>query len=143
MQCNTITLVKEGDVITVLHNLRSHLPALNLKPNLSQIAIVKGRLCFLFVCCLLFRFCRLKKTGLLTYYISISFHFIRSGVKSAVVLFPLLGITWLFGILALDSKTIVFQYLFAVCNSLQGFFIFIFHCLLNSEVRDSTVNSMY
>ncbi|XP_020624294.1 adhesion G-protein coupled receptor D1-like [Orbicella faveolata] len=63
------------------------------------------------------------------------FHIIRSGVKSATVLFPLLGITWLFGILALDTKTIVFQYFFAILNSLQGFFIFIFHCLLNSEVR--------
>ena len=63
------------------------------------------------------------------------FHIIRSGAKSGVVLFPLLGITWLFGILALDTKTIVFQYFFAILNSLQGFFIFIFHCLLNSEVR--------
>ena len=70
-----------------------------------------------------------------TMLISVSFVLRRSGIKSAVVLFPLLGVTWLFGILALDRKTIVFQYLFAIFNSLQGFFIFIFHCLLNSEVR--------
>ena len=67
--------------------------------------------------------------------ILMSFVLRRSGIKSTVVLFPLLGVTWLFGILALDSKTIAFQYLFAIFNSLQGFFIFIFHCLLNSEVR--------
>ncbi|KAL9984221.1 hypothetical protein ACROYT_G006494 [Oculina patagonica] len=59
----------------------------------------------------------------------------RSGVKSAVVLLPLLGITWLFGILTFNSDTLALQYLFAIFNSLQGFFIFLFHCLLNSEVR--------
>lgn len=70
-----------------------------------------------------------------------SFHIdiIRSGFKSTVVLFPLLGVTWLFGILALDRNTIAFQYLFALCNSLQGFFIFVFHCLFNSEVRKCTI----
>lgn len=61
--------------------------------------------------------------------------FTRSGLKSITVLFPLLGITWIFGVMALGSQTIVFQYLFALCNSLQGLFIFIFHCLCNSEVR--------
>ncbi|XP_015756752.1 PREDICTED: adhesion G-protein coupled receptor D1-like [Acropora digitifera] len=63
------------------------------------------------------------------------FDLIKSGLKSITVLFPLLGITWIFGVLALGSQTIVFQYLFALCNSLQGLFIFIFHCLCNSEIR--------
>ncbi|XP_022779945.1 adhesion G protein-coupled receptor L4-like [Stylophora pistillata] len=66
---------------------------------------------------------------------STKFDLIKSGFKSSVVLLPLLGVTWLFGILALDRNTIVFQYLFALCNSLQGFLIFVFHCLLNSEIR--------
>ncbi|XP_032234741.2 adhesion G-protein coupled receptor D1 isoform X2 [Nematostella vectensis] len=60
---------------------------------------------------------------------------IRSGVKSAFVLLPLLGLTWLFGVLALGEGAIIMQYLFALSNSLQGFFIFILHCALNSEVR--------
>ncbi|XP_067039054.1 adhesion G protein-coupled receptor L4-like [Acropora muricata] len=63
------------------------------------------------------------------------FDLIKSGLKSITVLFPLLGITWIFGVLALGSQTIVFQYLFALCNSSQGLFIFIFHCLCNSEIR--------
>ncbi|KAK2565200.1 Adhesion G-protein coupled receptor D1 [Acropora cervicornis] len=63
------------------------------------------------------------------------FDLIKSGLKSITVLFPLLGITWIFGVLALGNQTIVFQYLFALCNSLQGLFIFIFHCLCNSEIR--------
>ncbi|XP_031566278.1 adhesion G protein-coupled receptor L2-like [Actinia tenebrosa] len=60
---------------------------------------------------------------------------VRSGIKSATVLLPILGIAWVFGILAVNTETIVFQYLFAIFNSLQGFMIFIFHCVLNSEVR--------
>ncbi|XP_074610692.1 adhesion G protein-coupled receptor L3-like isoform X2 [Acropora palmata] len=60
---------------------------------------------------------------------------VRCGAKSAIVLLPLLGITWIFGVLTFNSETVAFQYLFATFNSLQGFFIFLFHCLLNSEVR--------
>ena len=36
-----------------------------------------------------------------------------------MVLLPLLGITWTFGLLAVNDELIVFQYLFAIFNSLQ------------------------
>ncbi|KAM9095538.1 adhesion G-protein coupled receptor D1 [Sarcophilus harrisii] len=55
--------------------------------------------------------------------------------KAVAVLLPILGSSWIFGVLAVNNHAIVFQYMFAVLNSLQGFFIFLFHCLLNSEVR--------
>ncbi|XP_053062564.1 adhesion G-protein coupled receptor D1 isoform X3 [Acinonyx jubatus] len=55
--------------------------------------------------------------------------------KAVAVLLPILGTSWVFGVLAVNSQAVVFQYAFAVLNSLQGFFIFLFHCLLNSEVR--------
>ncbi|XP_059719151.1 adhesion G-protein coupled receptor D1 isoform X2 [Haemorhous mexicanus] len=55
--------------------------------------------------------------------------------KAVAVLLPILGSSWIFGILAVNAHTLVFQYIFAVFNSLQGFFMFLFHCLLNSEVR--------
>ncbi|XP_036598220.1 adhesion G-protein coupled receptor D1 [Trichosurus vulpecula] len=55
--------------------------------------------------------------------------------KAVAVLLPILGSSWIFGVLAVNNHAIVFQYMFAVFNSLQGFFIFLFHCLLNSEVR--------
>ena len=45
--------------------------------------------------------------------------FFRSGVKSVIILLPLLGVTWVFGVLTLSQDTLVFQYLFAICNSLQ------------------------
>ncbi|XP_023576398.1 adhesion G-protein coupled receptor D1 isoform X2 [Octodon degus] len=55
--------------------------------------------------------------------------------KAVAVLLPILGTSWAFGVLAVNDQALVFQYMFAVLNSLQGGFIFLFHCLLNSEVR--------
>ncbi|XP_069476181.1 adhesion G-protein coupled receptor D1 isoform X2 [Ambystoma mexicanum] len=55
--------------------------------------------------------------------------------KAVAVLLPILGSSWIFGVLAVNERALIFQYLFAIFNSLQGFFIFLFHCLLNSEVR--------
>ncbi|XP_063820721.1 adhesion G-protein coupled receptor D1 isoform X2 [Pseudophryne corroboree] len=55
--------------------------------------------------------------------------------KAVAVLLPILGSSWIFGVLAVNEQSLVFQYMFAIFNSLQGFFIFLFHCLLNSEVR--------
>ncbi|XP_072443776.1 adhesion G-protein coupled receptor D1 isoform X3 [Chiloscyllium punctatum] len=55
--------------------------------------------------------------------------------KAVAVLLPILGISWVCGVLSVNNYAIVFQYIFALFNSFQGFFIFLFHCLLNSEVR--------
>ncbi|XP_057213644.1 adhesion G-protein coupled receptor D1 isoform X2 [Triplophysa rosa] len=60
---------------------------------------------------------------------------VKLTTKAVAVLLPILGISWIFGVLAVNDHSLLFQYLFAVFNSLQGFFIFLFHCLLNSEVR--------
>ncbi|XP_047679116.1 adhesion G-protein coupled receptor D1 isoform X5 [Tachysurus fulvidraco] len=60
---------------------------------------------------------------------------VKLTAKAVAVLLPILGISWIFGVLAVNNQSFLFQYMFAVFNSLQGFFIFLFHCLLNSEVR--------
>ncbi|XP_068747252.1 adhesion G protein-coupled receptor L4-like [Montipora capricornis] len=62
---------------------------------------------------------------------------VKVGVKASAVILPLLGITWLFGLLAFNSATIAFKYIFAIANSLQGLMIFIFHCLLNKKIKDA------
>ncbi|XP_022097353.1 adhesion G protein-coupled receptor L3-like [Acanthaster planci] len=59
----------------------------------------------------------------------------KSGLRAVVVLLPILGLSWIFGLLAFGESTIFFQYLFAIFNSLQGVFLFIFHVLLNDEVK--------
>ncbi|TNM98222.1 hypothetical protein fugu_014468 [Takifugu bimaculatus] len=60
---------------------------------------------------------------------------IRSWVSGAFVLLCLLGLTWSFGLFFLDDSSIVMAYLFTIFNTLQGMFIFIFHCLLQKKVR--------
>ncbi|XP_078601265.1 adhesion G-protein coupled receptor D1-like [Branchiostoma floridae x Branchiostoma japonicum] len=50
---------------------------------------------------------------------------------------PLLGVTWLVGVIAVDKTTVPFQYIFAAVNSAQGLFIFIFHGLQNEDVKES------
>ena len=44
---------------------------------------------------------------------------VRHGVKACVVLFPLLGLTWVFGVLSVTDAGLVFQYIFTIFNSLQ------------------------
>lgn len=62
---------------------------------------------------------------------------VKAGVKASAVILPLLGITWLFGLLSFNSNTITFKYIFAIFNSLQGLVIFIFHCVLNKQIKDA------
>ena len=47
----------------------------------------------------------------------------------------LLGITWIFALLAVGKATMVFQWLFCVFNSLQGLFIFLFYTVRSQDVR--------
>lgn len=47
----------------------------------------------------------------------------------------LLGLTWTFGLLYLNEESVIMAYVFTVLNSLQGLFIFVFHCVQNEKVR--------
>lgn len=49
----------------------------------------------------------------------------RSLVKAALVLLPVLGLTWVFGLLAINEDTIVFVWIFTVLNSLQASYTYI------------------
>ncbi|XP_030583592.1 adhesion G-protein coupled receptor D2 isoform X2 [Archocentrus centrarchus] len=62
---------------------------------------------------------------------------IRAAVKAVLVLLPILGLTWLCGVLV--PLSIVMAYIFILLNSLQGLFIFLIYGVYNTEVR-STVN---
>ena len=62
-----------------------------------------------------------------------------SGVEQArrgVAISVYLGLTWIAGFLAIGDVKLVFQYLFFIFNSLQGFLIFLFYCVLSTEVRE-------
>lgn len=55
---------------------------------------------------------------------------------STMGLMALFGLTWAFGALTVREASPAFQYLFAIFNSLQGFFIFLFFCVFGKEGRE-------
>nr|XP_058972156.1 adhesion G-protein coupled receptor D1-like [Pocillopora verrucosa] len=59
---------------------------------------------------------------------------IRLGIKTCAVMIPLLGVTWLFGLLLSSHKA--FAYLFTIFSSTQGILIFVLHCVRNSQIRE-------
>lgn len=46
-------------------------------------------------------------------------YLLRLTAKAVAVLLPILGISWIFGVLAINDQSLLFQYMFAVFNSLQ------------------------
>uniref|UniRef100_A0A8B9W185 Adhesion G protein-coupled receptor B3 n=1 Tax=Anas zonorhyncha TaxID=75864 RepID=A0A8B9W185_9AVES len=61
----------------------------------------------------------------------------RAGASlwSSCVVLPLLALTWMSAVLAMtDKRSILFQILFAVFDSLQGFVIVMVHCILRREL---------
>ena len=59
---------------------------------------------------------------------------LRQARRGAAILVTL-GLTWLFGVLAISDAKLVFQYLFCIFNSIQGLLVFIFYCVLSVETR--------
>lgn len=63
----------------------------------------------------------------------------RASLWSSCVVLPLLALTWMSAVLAMtDKRSILFQILFAVFDSLQGFVIVMVHCVLRREVEDDS-----
>ncbi|XP_067674426.1 uncharacterized protein [Haliotis asinina] len=62
---------------------------------------------------------------------------IKCNIRACVILLPVLGPTWIVGVFAVNSSTVLFQYIFSLLNGLQGMLVLIFHCLLNEDVMTS------
>ncbi|XP_078085533.1 adhesion G-protein coupled receptor G6 isoform X5 [Mustelus asterias] len=60
---------------------------------------------------------------------------ILRNLRSVISLTFLLGMTWGFAFFAWGPVNLAFMYLFAIFNSLQGFFVFVFHCALKENVQ--------
>ncbi|XP_070569269.1 adhesion G-protein coupled receptor G6-like [Ptychodera flava] len=61
---------------------------------------------------------------------------IQAQLRAAIGLMALLGLTWTFAIFAISEASLVFMYLFAIFNCLQGLFIFVFHCALKTDIQN-------
>ncbi|XP_040204140.1 adhesion G-protein coupled receptor F3-like isoform X2 [Rana temporaria] len=69
---------------------------------------------------------------------------IKKLLKAIVFCTPQFGLTWAVGIpLLSDGSVIALHYLFVLLNPLQGFFIFIFGCLLDKKVMDTVKKRIY
>ncbi|XP_058468948.1 adhesion G-protein coupled receptor G6 isoform X9 [Solea solea] len=60
---------------------------------------------------------------------------ILRNLRSVISLTFLLGMTWGFALFAWGPVSLAFMYLFSIFNSLQGLFIFIFHCAMKENVQ--------
>ena len=64
---------------------------------------------------------------------------ISSWIKGSAVLVVLLGLTWITGLFFVHQENVIMAYVFTILNSLQGLFIFLFHCVFNEKVRKEYV----
>lgn len=64
---------------------------------------------------------------------------IMGQLRGAVTVMALLGVTWIAGALAIGPIKILMSYVFCICNSLQGFVIFIVRVVQYPEARKSFV----
>uniref|UniRef100_A0AAY4AGY7 Adhesion G protein-coupled receptor B1 n=1 Tax=Denticeps clupeoides TaxID=299321 RepID=A0AAY4AGY7_9TELE len=70
----------------------------------------------------------------------------RAGASlwSSCVVLPLLALTWMSAVLAItDRRSALFQILFAVFDSLEGFVIVMVHCILRRETSPSVPYSFF
>ncbi|XP_072042081.1 adhesion G protein-coupled receptor L3-like [Amphiura filiformis] len=58
---------------------------------------------------------------------------IRTALRAVVMMTPILGLTWIFGLFS--SFHVTFEYLFVISLSTQGIMIFVCYCVKNTEVR--------
>ncbi|KAM7417411.1 hypothetical protein PAMA_017186 [Pampus argenteus] len=56
-------------------------------------------------------------------------------LRAVASLTVLLGLTWSVGFFSFGPGRVVLMYLFSIFNTLQGFFIFLFHCVMKENVR--------
>ncbi len=50
------------------------------------------------------------------------------------------GLSWLFGALTIIDAEGAFDWLFVIFNTLQGFFLFVFFCVIGKDARDEWLN---
>ena len=57
-------------------------------------------------------------------------------IISIVWLVVLFGLGWVFGLLTIQQASTAFKYIFVIFNGFQGFYFFLFICVLQKESRD-------
>lgn len=64
-------------------------------------------------------------------------------IKAIISIFSVMlmfGLSWLFGAFSVNEAAYFFQFPFVILNTLQGFLLFIFFCIIGKDARDEWVN---
>lgn len=64
----------------------------------------------------------------------------RTFTVTAVAQLCVLGTMWIFGCFQFGESTIIMSYLFTIFGSLQGFMLFVMHCLFSKQVGYNPLN---
>ena len=67
----------------------------------------------------------------------------RSLMKAAFVLLPVLGITWVIGLLVINEDTVVFVWVFTVLNSLQVSYVYNYIAYINHGLLVFVTGDVY
>ncbi|GAB1597453.1 adhesion G protein-coupled receptor L4-like, partial [Argonauta hians] len=65
----------------------------------------------------------------------------RAGMWGLILFTPILGFTWCFGIFLLH-RSVVVQYAFVVCHSIQGVLVFLLHCVFSKQIKEGLLQYM-
>ncbi|KAK3594308.1 hypothetical protein CHS0354_018972 [Potamilus streckersoni] len=60
-------------------------------------------------------------------------------LQAGLSVFVVLGLTWIFGVIALGGAKLTFQYIFVILNAFQGFFIFLLFTAREKQIRDQWI----
>ncbi|RUS90990.1 hypothetical protein EGW08_001207 [Elysia chlorotica] len=63
-------------------------------------------------------------------------------IRASFISFCMLGLSWIFGFLAISDARLVFQYLFCITSSLQGFLIFLMITARDRTIRHYWLNTV-
>nr|KAG5703199.1 hypothetical protein BaRGS_027364 [Batillaria attramentaria] len=57
------------------------------------------------------------------------------GIRASIACFVVLGLSWVFAFFAVEDARVVFQYLFTITSTIQGFLIFLIFTARDPQVR--------
>ncbi|XP_028392074.1 adhesion G-protein coupled receptor D1-like [Dendronephthya gigantea] len=63
--------------------------------------------------------------------------YIVSAARGIIILFPTLGLSWAFSVIAFNHEAMIWKYLFVISTSTQGFLIFLIYGICNREIRSA------
>lgn len=61
-------------------------------------------------------------------------------IISVISVMFMFGVSWLFGALSVDRAAAFFQWPFVILNTMQGFVLFVFFCVVGKDARDEWIN---